>query len=206
MSTNLISAGVIRASFTSNVKEEAKTPERITIKNEESVNIPEEIYLPNGLHGYFNLEKAKECSKILNRPILLSFMNNKSQNCKKMNLKVFTNPGIIEIIKEYFVVLVLCVNDKMRLPEEEWYKSEFDGNVIRTIGAQNADYQITKFFNTVQPFYVIVNQKISLLTVPKGYDLNPNNFVTFLENGYKTFIKQKANKQIINEYKLQEAN
>tara|TARA_R110001606_G_scaffold190538_3_gene338502 strand:+ start:728 stop:1348 length:621 start_codon:yes stop_codon:yes gene_type:complete len=206
MSTNLISAGVIKESFTNKVKEESKTPDRTKIENEESVNIPEEIYLPNGLHGYFNLEKAKECSQILNRPILLSFMSNKSQNCKKMNLKVFTNPGIIEIIKEYFVVLVLCVNDKMRLPEEEWYKSEFDGKAIRTIGEQNADYQIIKFFNSIQPYYVIVNQKISLLTIPKGYDLNANNFISFLENGYKNFIKKEANKEIIQEYQLQEAN
>ena len=205
MSTNLTSAGVLKEAFTKKVKSKNRDVKKMETKK--TANIPEEMYLPNGLHGYFNLEAAKKCAKIQNKTILLSFMSNKSQKYKKMNLKVFRNPTVIEIVKECFVVLVLCVNDKIKLPAKEGYRSKFNGKLIKTIGAENTDYQYTKFFNTIQPFYVIIDRKENRISDPKGYDLNVNNFITFLENGIRSFKAEKEIQEIVEEKKeLQEVN
>ena len=51
----------------------------------------------------------------------------------------------------------LYIDDKTMLPEDEWYISQYDGKIKKSIGKQNADFQIIKFNNNAQPFYVVLN-------------------------------------------------
>ena len=57
--------------------------------------------------------------------------------------------------------------------------------VKKTIGKQNADFQITRFKNNAQPFYVLLNEDGEMLTKPKAYDLSVSSFVDFLDQGLK---------------------
>ena len=58
------------------------------------------------------------------------------------------------------MLLALYVDDKTELPEDEWYTSEYDSKTKKTIGKQNADFQIRRFNNNAQPFYVILPLKL----------------------------------------------
>ena len=91
------------------------------------------------------------------------------------------DPQVLKRLSEDFVLVALYVDDKTKLPEEEWFTSTYDGKTKNTIGKQNADLQITKWNNNAQPFYVILNPDGELLLQPKAYDLNVSNFVKFLD-------------------------
>jgi thiol:disulfide interchange protein DsbD len=84
-------------------------------------------------------------------------------------------------------MLALYVDDKTELEESDWYTSEYDKKVKKTIGKQNADLQIRKFYNNAQPFYIIMNGDEELLLEPRSYDLSISNFTSFLEEGKAAF-------------------
>ena len=74
------------------------------------------------------------------------------------------------------------------LPEHEWYISQYDGKIKKSIGKQNADFQITKFNNNAQPFYVVLNPYSEKMIIdPIGYELNIQKHLGFLEQGLKGF-------------------
>ena len=85
------------------------------------------------------------------------------------------------------MIVALYVDDKSTLPENQWYVSEYDNKEKKTIGKQNADFQITRFNNNAQPYYVILDHQEELLIQPKAYDLNPANFAAFLDQAKANF-------------------
>lgn len=145
------------------------------------------LHLPHGLQGYFDLEQAKQCAKALNKPIFIDFTGHGCVNCRAMEARVWSDPNVLRILNEDYVVVALYVDEKIELPEPEWYVSEYDGKTKKTMGKQNADYQITKFTNNAQPFYVLMSPDEDLLVPPKAYDLDINNFVEFLESGLNKY-------------------
>ena len=94
---------------------------------------------------------------------------------------------VFQRLKSNFVLTALYVDDKTTLSEPDWFTSVYDGKVKKTIGKQNADFQITRFNNNAQPFYVILDHDGNLLTEPLAYDLNVNTFVEFLDRGYQNY-------------------
>ena len=56
-----------------------------------------------------------------------------------------------------YVLVSLYIDDKTQLPEKDWYISNYDSKIKKTIGKQNADFQITRFNNNAQPFYVVID-------------------------------------------------
>ena len=145
------------------------------------------LHLPHGIKGYFNLEQAKQCAAAQNKPIFIDFTGHGCVNCREMEARVWSDPRVLEILKNEYVVVALYVDEKTKLPEEDWYVSEYDGKTKKTMGKQNADYQIRKFTNNAQPYYVLMDYKEKVLTKPTAYDLEVNNFVAFLKSGVKKY-------------------
>ena len=85
------------------------------------------------------------------------------------------------------MVVALYVDEKTKIPEADWYVSEYDGKTKKSIGKLNADYQITKFTNNAQPFYVLMTSEEELLVSSKAYDLEIDHFMEFLESGLEAF-------------------
>ncbi|MDH5476442.1 MAG: thioredoxin family protein [Cyclobacteriaceae bacterium] len=139
------------------------------------------LHYPHGLKGYFDYQQAVACAKQQNKPIFIDFTGHGCVNCRKMEERVWSDPEVLHRLKNDFVMLALYVDDKTTLPEEEWYTSEYDGKIKKTIGKQNADFQITRFHNNAQPYYIILDPNENLLMQPKAYDLNVSTFVAFLE-------------------------
>ncbi|AOW18149.1 hypothetical protein LPB03_12100 [Polaribacter vadi] len=149
------------------------------------------LHLPHGLQGYFDLDQAKKCAKAQNKPIFIDFTGHGCVNCREMEARVWSDPRVLEILKKEYVVVALYVDEKTKLPKEDWYESEYDGKTKKTIGKQNADYQITKFTTNSQPLYVLIDHNEEVLTTPKSYDLDVNNFIAFLKSGVKKY-KEKV--------------
>lgn len=156
----------------------------------------DKLHFPHGIRGYFDLKQALACAREQGKPLFIDFTGHGCVNCREMEAKVWSDPVVLEMLHEDFIVLALYVDEKEALPEMEWYRSSFDGKIKKAIGAQNADYQITKFNNNAQPFYVIMDPYTEqLLVEPKGYDLEVENFVKFLEEGKEEFENTENNYQ-----------
>lgn len=145
------------------------------------------LHLPHGLNGYFDYEQALACARQQNKPVFIDFTGHGCTNCREMEAVVWSDPAVINRLKNDFVVVALYVDDKTELPEKEWITSTYDGKVKKTIGKKNADLQIARLDNNAQPFYVLVGTDERVLAWPYGYDRSVEKFVEFLESGKKKF-------------------
>jgi thiol:disulfide interchange protein DsbD len=107
-----------------------------------------------------------------------------------MEARVWSDPEVLKRLMNDFVMVALYVDDKKELPESEWYTSTYDGKVKKTIGKQNADFQISQFRNNAQPFYVILDNEENLLMEPRAYDLSVRGFIEFLEEAKENFYSK----------------
>jgi thiol:disulfide interchange protein DsbD len=145
------------------------------------------LHLPHGIKGYFDYEQAIQCARENNKPLFIDFTGHGCVNCREMEARVWSDPEVLKILKNDYIVVALYVDDKTTLPEASWYTSTYDNKVKKSIGKQNADFQIYKYNNNAQPFYVLLDNEENLLLHPKAYDLNVRNFIDFLEEGKRKF-------------------
>ncbi len=148
--------------------------------------------LPHGLKGYFDYKQAVACSKKQNKPIFIDFTGHACVNCRKMEANVWSDPRVLKRLRNDYIILALYVDDKYKLPENEWVRSTYDGRMKKTLGKKDADFQITKFGVNAQPFYVLMDSKGDVLVQPKAYDLNVDHFVKFLDKGLKNYKTGKS--------------
>ena len=147
------------------------------------------LHLPHGLNGYFDYEQAIACARQQNKPVFIDFTGHGCTNCREMEAVVWSDPAVLDRLKNDFIIVALYVDDKTPLPEPEWFTSQYDGKVKKTIGKKNADLQITNLDNNAQPFYVIVGKDEKVLAWPYGYDRSVESFVAFLESGKKKYAE-----------------
>ncbi len=145
------------------------------------------LELPHELKGFFDYQQAIEFAKSEGKPLFIDFTGHGCVNCRKMEQYVWADPEVLTILKEDFVVVALYVDDKTVLPESQWYTSDFDGKVKKTIGKQNFDFQITEFNGNAQPYYVLLDNNEKPLMKPKAYDPSVSNFVKFLNDAKAEF-------------------
>jgi thiol:disulfide interchange protein len=151
------------------------------------------LHLPHALQGYFDYEQALACAREQNKPLFIDFTGHGCTNCREMEAVVWSDPAVLDRLKNDFVVVALYVDDKTQLPESEWFTSKYDGKVKKTIGKQNADLQITNLDNNAQPFYVLLGTDERVLAWPYGYNRSVEDFVKFLESGKEKFKELNGN-------------
>ncbi|WP_340152767.1 cytochrome c biogenesis protein CcdA [uncultured Marivirga sp.] len=145
------------------------------------------LHFPHGIKGYFDYEQALACAKEQGKPIFVDFTGHGCVNCREMEARVWSDPKVLSRLKNDYVMLALYVDEKTELPENEWYTSEYDGKVKKSIGKQNADFQITRFNNNAQPYYVLLDTNGELLVEPIAYERSISKFVDFLDEGKEKF-------------------
>ncbi len=158
----------------------------------ETPKFHEKLHLPHGLEGYFDYEQGLACAKSLNKPLFIDFTGHGCVNCREMEANVWSDPRVLEILRNDYVVVALYVDDKTALPESEWVLSEYDGKWKKTIGRKFADFQISKFGVNAQPYYVLLGHDQDVLAQPRAYDLNVDEFVAFLKQGANNFKQGKS--------------
>lgn len=146
------------------------------------------LKLPHNLQGFFDYNQALDIAKKSNKPVLLDFTGHGCVNCRDIESRVWPDARVRDYLNNKYVLLSLYVDDKTELTASEWYTSKYDSKVKKTIGKQNADFQITRFNNNAQPFYVILDPfSEKIIYKPWGYELDVENYLSHLENGIKIF-------------------
>jgi thiol:disulfide interchange protein DsbD len=171
-----------------------QTTSGITVTNEEICDKPkfsEFLHLPHGLEGYFDYEQGMACARKQNKPVFIDFTGHGCVNCREMEANVWSDPRVLDRLRNNFVVIALYVDDKSTLPESEWITSTYDGKVKKTLGKKYADFQISRYGVNAQPYYVLLDGKEQKLVEPRAYDLNADRFVEFLDSALAEFARRK---------------
>lgn len=145
------------------------------------------LKIPHGIPGYFDYEQALAAAKREGKPLLIDFTGHGCVNCRKMEENVWVDPQVLKRLKEDFVMVALYIDERLELPESKWYTSSYDGKEKKTLGKQNADFQITRFNNNAQPYYVILDHQEQLLATPRSYNTDIAAFVEFLDGAKARF-------------------
>jgi thiol:disulfide interchange protein DsbD len=163
----------------------------------ETPKYQETLHLPHGLEGYFDFNQALACAKQQNKPLFIDFTGHGCVNCREMESNVWSDPKVLKILREKYIVVAMYVDDKkIVLPESEWYTSDYDGKVKKTLGEKNFDFQKSKFGVNAQPYYVLLGHDGQVLATPRAYDLDVNEFVEFLNAGVENYKSGKSVSQI----------
>ena len=155
-----------------------------------NIKYSELFKFPYDLKGFFDYEESILFAKKVNKPILLDFTGHGCVNCRDIESRVWSDESIRNILNNDYILVSLYVDDKILLPEKDWYISSYDNKTKKTIGKQNADFQITRFNNNAQPFYVALNPYTEeVIGKPFGYDLNIKNNIDFLKNNLSIYYE-----------------
>ncbi|MFP4489296.1 MAG: protein-disulfide reductase DsbD family protein, partial [Bacteroidales bacterium] len=119
--------------------------------------------LPYGLEGYYDLEQGLACAKEKDMPVFIDFKGHACSNCKQVESRVWSDPGVLRRLSENFVIIALYCDDRTRLPEDEWVTSSVDGKVKKTIGQVNTNHEILMFGTNTQPLYAITDHQVNPL-------------------------------------------
>ena len=140
------------------------------------------LHFPPGMEGFFDYEEGMQYARRVGKPVMLDFTGHGCVNCREMEANVWSDPAVWRILTNDYVIIALYVDDKKTLPESQWVRTP-EGKTYKTLGKINAAWQIEKFGVNAQPYYVLMDNKGELLTVPRAYSLNISEFVRFLEEG-----------------------
>ena len=140
----------------------------------------DKLHLPHGLPGYFNFEQGLACAKEQNKPLFVVFKGHACANCKKMENTVWTDPEVLKMLAEKYVLVGLYTDDRTTLEENEWVTST-DGKVLKTMGKKNLDIQISKYKTNSIPYHVIIQPDGKEITF--GVTFDNSEFRTFIEKG-----------------------
>ena len=144
------------------------------------------LELPHGLEGFFDLDEAEAYAKKVGKPLFIDFTGHGCVNCREMEARVWSDPAVLEILSNEYVICALYTDDKMTLPQSEWVTTD-NGTVLKSLGKVNAHYALTRFGVNAQPYYVIQGKNEQVLVEPRGYNLDVAQFVEFLKSGVEAY-------------------
>ncbi len=144
------------------------------------------LHLPHGLEGFFDLKEAEAYAARTGKPLFIDFTGHGCVNCREMEARVWSDPRVLELLRNDYVICALYSDDKMELPESEWVTTE-SGKVLRSLGKINAHYALKTFGVNAQPYYVLQGRDGRMLIEPRGYDLDVEAFVDFLRRGVEAY-------------------
>ena len=137
--------------------------------------------LPHGLSGYDNLEDGMAAAAASGRLVFVDITGHGCVNCREMEARVWSNPEVLQRLRDNFEIVSLYVDDKTRLPEDQWVTTP-DGKVLKDVGRVNSRLVLDRFGVNSQPNYFILNPDGEILAGPRGYNLDTGAFVEFLDS------------------------
>src|SRR5574344_2966636 len=80
------------------------------------------LHLPLGLGGYFTLEEGLAAAKAECKPVFVDITGHGCVNCREMESRVWSDPTVLCMLKNDFVIVALYTDDKSKLDEKDWVK------------------------------------------------------------------------------------
>ncbi|MGM9775806.1 MAG: protein-disulfide reductase DsbD family protein [Candidatus Coprenecus sp.] len=149
------------------------------------VKYADKLKLSHGLNGFFDLEQARAYAKKVGKPLFIDFTGHACVNCREMESRVWADPRVLDILRNQYVICALYCDDKMEVPEENWI--EAGGKTLKTLGKINSYIAFSKYGANAQPYYILESPDGRKLAEPRGYNLDVEAFIEFLNGGIENF-------------------
>ncbi len=147
------------------------------------------LHLPLGLEGFFHLGEAEAYAAKVGKPLFIDFTGHGCVNCREMESRVWSDPEVLDILRNEYVIVALYSDDKATLPESEWVTTD-TGKVLKGLGKINSYYALKNYNVNAQPYYVLQGNDGKPLVEPRGYNLDVAAFVDFLKRGVEAYKAQ----------------
>ncbi len=144
-----------------------------------------DLHLPLGLEGYFTIEEGLAAAKEAGKPVFVDITGHGCVNCREMESRVWSDPRVLDMLKNDFVIVALYTDDKTRLAEEDQVVDAQTGKVYKDLGRANSYIARTNWNVNAQPNYILLSPEGEMLAPVRGYDLDVNGFIEFLKSGLK---------------------
>ena len=144
----------------------------------------------NEVHAQFDdYDAGMEYAKRTGKPVMLDFTGYGCVNCRKMELAVWTDPKVSQIMTDDYVLITLYVDNKTPLPEHIKVTENGKERTLRTLGDKWSYLQRVKFGANAQPFYVLIDNEGNPLNKSYSYDEDVDKYVDFLQTGLNNYKK-----------------
>ena len=146
----------------------------------------------NEVHARFDdYDLGMEYARQHGKPVMLDFTGYGCVNCRKMELAVWTNPKVSDIINNDYVLITLYVDNKTPLPSPVKIVENGTERTLRTEGDKWSYLQRVKFGANAQPFYVLIDNEGKPLNKSYSYDEDIPKYIEFLQTGLENYKKEK---------------
>ena len=141
------------------------------------------LHMPYDIPAFFDYEEARAYATKVGKPVLLDFTGHGCVNCREMESRVWSDPRVLKLMKNDYVVCSLYGDDKKVLDKKDWVTTE-DGKVLKSLGKINSYFMMKRYQVNAQPYYVILDPVTEKNKVPaRSYNLDVDEYVKFLEKG-----------------------
>ena len=144
------------------------------------------LELPHDLDGFFDLEEAEAYAKQVGKPLFIDFTGHGCVNCREMEARVWSDPRVLDILRNEYVIVALYADDKLKVDEADWVTTDA-GKVLKTLGKINSYYALKTYGVNAQPYYVLQGNEGVPMVTPRGYDLDVQGFIDFLQSGVEAY-------------------
>ena len=146
----------------------------------------------NEVHAKFDdYDLGMEYARQHGKPVMLDFTGYGCVNCRKMELAVWTDPKVSDIINNDYVLITLYVDNKTLLSSPVKIMENGTERTLRTVGDKWSYLQRVKFGANAQPFYVLIDNEGKPLNKSYSYDESIPKYIEFLQTGLENYKKEK---------------
>ena len=146
----------------------------------------------NEVHAKFDdYDLGMEYARQHGKPVMLDFTGYGCVNCRKMELAVWTDPKVSDIINNDYVLITLYVDNKTPLSSPVKIMENGTERTLRTVGDKWSYLQRVKFGANAQPFYVLIDNEGKPLNKSYSYDESIPKYIEFLQTGLENYKKEK---------------
>jgi hypothetical protein len=138
---------------------------------------------PHQIPAFLDIADAIEHSKKVNKPILIDFTGHACANCRKVEEIVWPDPKIKKMLMDDVVLVSLYVDENTKLPESEQVFSPALNRKLRTVGNKWTAFEIEKYQNNAQPYYIIVDENLNNYNEPLGAIYDVNAYYDWMKKG-----------------------
>ena len=148
---------------------------------------PSKTDCPLNLNCFKDFNKGLDYAQKNDKPILLDFTGWACINCRRVEENVWTDPEIYDLIDNKYVLISLYVDDRKELKDEDKLELTYESGkikLIETVGQRAATFQALNFKSASQPFYVLLDNDLTILNKPIQYT-SKDIYLNWLEEGLR---------------------
>lgn len=132
-------------------------------------------------------EAGMAYAKQTGKPVMLDFTGHGCVNCRKMELAVWHDASVRDMLMKDYVLISLYVDEKTPLPETITVNEDGKEVRLRTIGDRWSYLQRMKFGCNAQPYYFILDNDGHVIAPPRSYNEDVPAYTQWLKEGLETY-------------------